>query len=704
MSTFWRTLVPGLLVTALVAPCALAQDGADTEAQEKDTVEDVIVVTASRTEQRLQEVPVAMTVISAAELANTPADDYGDVLRAVPGLNVSQISARDVQIAGRSATGSLSTSQLVLLDGRSVYLDFFGFVMWDLLPVDFREISQIEVVRGPGSAVWGANALGGVVNLITKSPWEMAGTSINLGAGELGSLNASISHAGAGETSGYKVSASYSEQDPYDRPTGVIPGSSPPTSYPGFENEGTKQPKLDLRYDKNIGDGASILTANIGWAETDGIVHTGIGPFNISSGTNFTYGKVSWAKNTFVVNFYANLLDGSAPNLLTVGVDGNPLVFDFLTDTYNLDFSNSHQLKGNTITYGGNVRQIDFDLSIAPGEDERQELGFFLQDEIKLGEKVTWLLGARWDDIDPVGSVVSPRTSLLFSPSPDHNFRVSYNKAFRAPSLVENYLNTAIVNGLDLGAILGPILGIPLPSIPYFFPTATIGNPELQEETLTAYEVGYVGSLADGKVTLTLAAYRNELEDATDFYQAVSYGPGFEPVGWPPFPLNVTLPPPVLDALLVGLNLPAIFSYRNIGERVDEGIEFSFDYRPSSAWHWNLNYSYQAEAEVTGVPLDETNQAPEHRLNTGLSYNADKWFFDANVNYVDEAYWTDVLDSRFWGTTDAYTIVNLGFGYHINDNVTVSFMGGNIFDEEVQQHIFGDLISRKVSGQVRFTF
>ncbi len=704
MATLLRMLVVGLAFAVILPTGAWAQDDAGAAEQEPEVVEDVIVVTASRTEQRLQEVPVAMTVISAEQLANTPADDYGDVLRAVPGLNVSQISARDVQIAGRSATGSLSTSQLVLLDGRSVYLDFFGFVMWDLLPVDFREIAQIEVVRGPGSAVWGANALGGVVNLITKSPWEMAGTSITLGGGELGSLHGSLSHAGAGESSGYKVSASYSEQDPYDRPTGNIPGSSPPTPYPAFVNEGTEQPKIDLRYDRNINDGGSILTANVGWAETDGIVHTGIGPFNIDKGTNFTYAKVSWAKNTFNVNFYANLLDGSAPNLLTVGVDGRPLQFNFLTDTYNLDFSNSHAFNRNTVTYGATARQIDFDLSIAPGESERQEIGAFLQDEIEIGDKVTWLVGARWDDIDPVGSVVSPRTSLLFSPKPEHNFRISYNEAFRAPSLVENYLDTAIVNGLDLGATLGPILGLPLPSIPYFFPTFTLGNPDLQEEKLTAYEIGYVGSLANGKVTLTLAAYRNELEDATDFYQAASWGPANPPPGWAPFPLNVLLPGPVQAGLLVALDFPALFSYRNIGERVDEGLEFSIDYRPSSSWHWNLNYSYQAEAEVTGIPLDEVNQAPEHRLNTGLSYNGEKWYFDGNFNYVDEAYWTDVLDSRFWGTTDDYTIVNLGVGYRINDSVTVSIMGNNIFDEDAQQHIFGDIISRKISGQVRFTF
>ena len=359
----------------------------------------------------------------------------------------------------------------------------------------------------------------------------------------------------------------------------------------------------------------------------------------------------------------------------------------------------------HTITYGGNVRQIDFDLSLAPSENERQEFGVFLQDEIEISDKVTWLVGARWDDIDPVGSVTSPRTSLLYSPNPNHNIRVSYNEAFRAPSLIENFLDTNIVNALDLGATLGPALGLPLPSIPYVFPSATLGNPLLQEENLTAYELGYVGTFNGGKTTITAAIYRNELEDATDFFQSASYGPGNTPPGWPPFPLNFLLPAAVTDGLLVALNLPSVFSYRNIGEQVDEGLEFSFDYRPNLQWSFNFNYSFQEEPELDGLPEGERNLPPENRWNVGLAYNGPQWYFDASVNYVDEAFWTDVLDSRFWGTTDDYTIVNLSVGVRLmDDKVTLSLMGNNIFDEDVQQHIFGDIISRKVVGQVRFEF
>ncbi len=451
-----------ILALLLIGVPALAQDAEDEPEVEGGEVSDVIVVTASRIEQRLQEVPVAMTVIGAEQLETMPADDYGDVLRNVPGLNVTQISARDIQINTRKASGSLSTDQLVLLDGRTVYLDFFGFVMWDLLPLNFNEIAQIEVVRGPGSAVWGANALGGVINLITKSPWEAAGTSVVLGAGELSTLYGTLTHAAGGEKTGYKLSASFYEQDPYDRPTGIIQGSeitNPPGGlpYPFFENGGTEQPKIDLRADHNQSDDTSWSFSG-GYAGTDGIVHSGIGPFDVDSSSNMSYGKVKWAKKALNVNVFANLLDGEAANLLARGADGLPILLGFESQTYNIDFANTHIVgEKNIISYGATAKTTDFDLSIAPLGEKRDEYGVFFQDEILFTDKFRWLLGARFDDIDTVGSVVSPRTSLMFAPSPDHNFRISYNEAFRAASVVENFLSIAIINQVDLSSLVGQL-------------------------------------------------------------------------------------------------------------------------------------------------------------------------------------------------------------------------------------------------------
>lgn len=156
-----KKLAWGLALVCSGAVPAFAQEAGGQESPgdtPQDEVEEVIVVTASRTEQALNEAPAAITVLDARTIESIPADDYGDLLRNVPGLNVSQTSARDLNMTSRGSTNTLSTSQLVLLDGRSLYLDFFGFVMWDFLPVNPGEIKQIEAVRGPGSAVWGANA------------------------------------------------------------------------------------------------------------------------------------------------------------------------------------------------------------------------------------------------------------------------------------------------------------------------------------------------------------------------------------------------------------------------------------------------------------------------------------------------------------------------------------------------------------------
>lgn len=742
MNHLSRFVCSALILLLCAVPGQAQQTSQNNSADDLEEVEDIIVVTASRTEQPLHEVPAAMTVLTAKDLERIPADDYGDFLRNVPGLNVSQMSARDIQITGRQATSSLSTSELVLLDGRTLYLDFFGFVMWDYVPLDPKEIKQIEIIRGPGSAVWGANAMSGVINLITKRPKEMQGTSITLGAGDFNTTSASITHAGVSGKLGYKFSASYFKQDPYDRPTGVIPGTKGPanpggTSYPAFENKGTEQPKgnFSFDYDQNV---ETNWTFGGGWAATDGIMHSGIGPFDIASGAAMSYVKADWNHGAARATFFVNDLDGDATNLLSVGVDGRPINFAFASQTYNFDFSNT-SIAGNSniFTYGATARRNNFDLSIAPAGDKRDEYGVFIQDEILLGDKARWLIGARWDDIDPIGSVVSPRTSFLVSPSPNHTFRASFNRAFRAPSMINNFLDITILNqlgpvapGLPPGIPINPndilaglvAAGLVPPGVPcefvlntcdlFFysiFPSRAVGNPLATEEKLDAFEVGYVGTF--GPTTFTISAYRNETTDSIDFYTSGAYTSLNPPPNWPLSFLDPPIPifPPQLNGLL-----PSEFSYRNIGEVIDKGVEVSLNFQPSIEWSVFMNYSYQQEPEATGIDQvtlpngtvrDSINTPPENRANLGVSYSGPRFFTNWNVNYADEAFWTDVLDSRFWGPTDSYTQLNASAGVHFGgDRITISVTAQNLNNETVQQHIFGDLIDQKITGQAIFRF
>ncbi len=681
-----------LLVAALGATMAVAQEEADdAEGEELERVEEVMVVTASRTEQRLQEAPASMTVISAEALETAPVDDYGDILRNVPGVNVTQISARDVNITSRASTNSLATSQLVLVDSRSIYLDFFGFVVWEFMPSDPHEIKQIEVVRGPGSAVWGANAQTGVVNVITKSPREMEGTSVTIGGGEFGTLLANVSHARASEKLGFKFSAGYYEQDPYDRPVGTIPGTNTP--YPTIDNQGTSQPKVDLRWDYDLTPD-STLRFGFGRAATDGIIHTGIGPFDIDSSTSLSYGQVSWSKYAKRFGLFVNVLDGEGDNLLTVGPDGRPLVLGFNSDTVSADYTDTKVVGGNHVfTFGATARTNSFDITIAPQGDSRDEFGVFVQDEILIGDKVRWLVGARWDDLDPIGSVVSPRTSLMISPSTYHTVRLSYNRAFRAPSLINNFLDITIINLVTLPTPAGPL--------PYVFPSLAIGNPDLTEQQLDALEVGYVGTFGNGTM-MTLSIYRNETTDDIDFFTRNVYTAANPPPNFP-FPTFVLDVPPQFGGL-AGL-FPSVFSYRNVGESINQGLEFSLNGNPNDTWSWFFNYSYQDEPEVTGIPQADVGIPPENRANIGLSYTADRWFWNANVNYQDEAFWTDVLDSRFHGPTPAFEQINLGFGvYFMDGKGTFRVDAQNVADEDIQQHVFGDIIGRKVTGKVSFRF
>ena len=689
-----RIILAALLLGWCAAPI-LAQE-AEVE-EPADTIEEVLVVTASRTEQRLHDVPAAITVLTTEQLETTPADDYGDILRNVPGVNVSQIGTRDVQVSSRTATSSLSTGQLVLVDGRSLYLDFFGFVIWEFLPLDTAEIKQIEVVSGPGSSVWGANAMQGVVNVITKGPLDLDNTYAKVGAGELDTAQASITWATKSDNKGLKVSASYYQQDePYDRPTGLIPGTQTP--YPAFENNGTSQPRIDLRYDMDTANDTT-WSFSAGYSATDGLMHTGIGPFDIDDSSNLSYVKGSWNRLGMQVTLFGNFLDGQAANLLTVGPDGQPLQLGFDSTTINLDFTNTSVIgQSHILTYGVNARSNDYDLSIAPTGTDREEYGVFIQDEILIGDHVRWVIGARYDDIDPVGDVVSPRTTFMVSPNPNHTFRASYNEAYRAPSLIENHLDIVILNQVLLPPF-PPLLNNPTP---YIFPTLALGNPELGEESLEAIELGYVGTF--DKATVSVNLYENELSDATDFFDSQFYSSANPPPGWP-------LPPfiPVAPGVFVGTvpadTFPSVFTYRNVGSITNTGIEVAVNARPTRNWSYNFNFTWQDDPDVVGIDLSEVNMAPATRFNFGVNYDVPKFYFNANMNYQDEAFWTDVLDARFHGPTEEFGQINVGFGWRFNDErLTLGIIGSNITDERVQQHVFGDIISRKISAELRFVF
>jgi iron complex outermembrane receptor protein len=682
------------------------------EEQELPRYEEQVIVTASKAEQRLINAPATVSLISGQALESAPSQSYADLFRTVPGLNVTQTSARDINLTSRSATSTLSTGQLALLDGRSIYQDFFGFVAWDFLPVSFDEIKQIEIIRGPASAIWGANALTGVINVITKSPREMAGTSVTIGfggfdrtvgtseadAGTLFYINGTHAQA-VDDRWSFKVSGGAYTQDPLPRPVGTIPNAFN-TPYPAFQNEGTTQPKFDGRVDYDFEDGRKLIFAG-GIAGTEGIIHTGIGPFDIEGGTVLGYAKVNYSRAAQKINFFVNFLEGEAPALLSVDQANNPIVFTFSNQTFDFEYGDVRAIgTRHVVSFGGNFRHNAFDLSLAPQGDNRDEVGGYIQDEIFLGDHVRWVVGFRLDKFDIIDNVqFSPRTTLLLKPTPRHTVRVSYNRAYRAPSLVQNFLDVTIRNRINLGLIPG--LPPAFAGAVYAFPVDAVGNPDLVEQSITAFEIGYTGVFAD-RATVTAAWYSNHFKDDIFFTQTGSYSSTNLPPGWP-------LPPAVLDLLIAGNafgpgnGLPSVFSYRNLGKVDQTGFELGLDARVTRYLDAFVNYSWQGEPDPT-FDLSEVNLPPTHRFNAGVNVSRGRYFGGLSVSYTDEAFWQDVLDARFAGTTDAYTLVNGSFGVRVTDHVTALIKATNLANEEVMQHIFGDVLKRQVVGELRFRF
>jgi len=684
------------------------------------TYKETVVVSASKTEQQLVNAPATMTVIGANELKLAPSNNYADILRSVPGVNITQMSARDVNVTSRAATGSLATSQLALLDGRSLYLDFFGFIMWDFMPVNLDEIKQIEVIRGPASAVWGANAVSGVINVITKTPREMPGATFTTGVGTFGRdvesggvttdaprgslfyLNGTFAAAPTDRLA-YKISAGSYTSDPLARPTGPIPnGQTRVTNYPTFANSGTTQPKFDARVDYDLAGGAKLQFSG-GVGGTKGIMHSGIGPFDIAGGTVLGYGKFNYTRRAFRFQAFTNILDGDAKNLLSIDQTGAPITFVFNTKTTDFEAGDTRTIgTKQALTYGGNLRFNKFHLTIAPGETSRTEGGGYVQDEVVLSDLYRLVVGARIDKFTSIDhAVFSPRAAFLVKPRADQTIRVSYNRAFRSPSMINNNLNVTVATPLPLGAI-NPAFGNNV----FLVPTTAVGNPDLTEEHIDAFEVSYTGNLRD-RATISAATYYTRFSDEIFFTTSGIWGRTTPPPGFPglgPFPPAV-LWAGVYDA---GFIFPSSYTYKNLGVEKNKGIELGIDGRVTKSVSAFANYSFQADPipefpGLTAAEADaEINHPAKNRVNLGVSCSTPHGFGSVTLTHAGKAFWQDVLDDRYHGTTEAFTMLNLTLGGRWGGGkYTTTLKVTNLTNQQVQQHVFGDIFRRQVAAELK---
>ena len=716
---------------------------------------DQVVVSASRVEQEIVNAPAAIAVIATEVIENTPASNFGDLLRQAPGVNVTQLSNTNYSVTSRGSSGALATAQLVLVDGRSVYQDFFGFTSWDFISVGLDDLERVEVVNGPASAVWGANAMSGVVNLITKAPRDNQGTTLDLRFGafdrnvtgnpmDTGSqFMGSLTHAQAvNDRFAYRATVSFTRQDALPRPFGEIPNGTG-TLYPPVQGVDARMPKLDFRADWDAADGESGFRFSGGYGGSQGILHSGIGPFHVKPGSAMSYGRVQYLRGSMEIGAFANRTAVPFSSILSQTPTGQFLEGNMNSTAYDISLKDTRFLGGRHLfSYGASARYLTLDFTLAPEGDGRSEMGAYVNDEIFLSDRWRWIVGTRADRMSVLDKIVlSPRTTLIFKPTPTQAFRVSYNRAFRAPSLTNSFLDTLIGQPavFDLrpvfrgffGALSVPDSALPAP-VTYTIPIDVVGNQSLVQESLTAYEVGWSGALNDW-LGASAAVYVNDMRDSIDFTDDTFWSGENPPAGWNEAFADVadfigrlgavlppgTLPPSIaaiavnpgylIDALgtLAGAQLPSSLTYINRTSARNSGVELGLTGRRRNVGGF-LNYSWQAEPVVEGFgeeDADEISIPAAHRINAGIDAEIGAFDFGLSLNYTDRAYWTDVLTAEYHGWTEAFTLVSATLAMNLLEGrVQPSVRVINLLNQEIQNHVFGDVLRRQVIGGLRYRF
>ena len=301
-------------------------------------------------------------------------------------------------------------------------------------------------------------------------------------------------------------------------------------------------PKLDFRADWDSADGQGGFKFSGGYGGSQGVLHSGIGPFNIKPGAGMSYGRVQYQRSSMEIGAFVNRTSAEFNSMLSRDPTGQLLDGHINTSTYDISFKDTRFLGGRHLfSYGASARFVGLDLSLAPDGDGRTEQGLYVNDEIFLSDRWRWIVGTRADRISIFDKVVfSPRTTLIFKPTPTHSFRISYNRAFRAPSLANTYLNTVVSQEatFDLrpvfrgffSALNIPDSALPAPVI-YRLPIGVFGNQSLLQESLTAYEVGWSGALGDW-IGATVSVYLNDMRNSIDFTDDTFWSGENPPAGW----------------------------------------------------------------------------------------------------------------------------------------------------------------------------
>jgi iron complex outermembrane receptor protein len=642
-----RVATAVILSIALSAGFALAAEEADGDLTELSLEElmNIEVYSVSKRGQALTDAPAAIYVLTQEDIHRSGATSIPEVLRFVPGLEVAHIDANTWAITSRGFNDRFANKLLVLIDGRSVYTPLFAGVYWDVPDVLLDDIDRIEVIRGPGGTLWGANAVNGVINIITKSASETQGMLLSVGGGTEERAFSQARFGGKiGEKADYRIYGKYYDRQNFDSPDGGAADDDWNTGRGGFRIDSKPSDKDEL-----------MLTGDFYTGERDnGQVEPQLAPpyatsFQSETDVNGGHMLARWTRD---------ISDDVSFNLQAYydRTERDDQQFKEDRDTIDVEWQNDiHLFDISRLSWGLGYRwtndslRNEFTTGWDPGDRETSLFSGFIQNQFSLlDDRLQLTVGTKVEHNHYTGWELQPSGRFLAKPADKHTIWGAISRAVRTPSRAENdvILNTVV---LPPGVPPPGFPGAPNPLVPTVI--QLLGDSGYDSEDLLAYELGYRAQIHES-LSLDIATYYNDYNNLR----------------------TVTLDPNApVEPLADRSNIRFLATNKMRGQTW--GVELAMDWLPLQTWRVRAGYSYfdidlhlQGSAQATdGISKSAENASPHNtafiRNMVNLPYNLD---FDTNLRYVDAVSNVNVssyvnLDARLaWKPRDSWEFAVVG--------------------------------------------
>ena len=746
----WIGYAPRRMTTALTTGTARVLD----VALERNPVMlgEVSVNGVSRTPERIVEAPAAVAVAEPAHIREMGATGQVPLLVGdLTGVHVAQSGLYDFNLNTRGFNGALNRRTLVLVDGRDVAIPILGNQDWADMSL-LEEGTAVEMVRGPGSALYGANAFSGVLAIRTPTVRESRGARLSVTTGELATrrADARYGYLAANYRWGVRVSGGFQQSQTWDRSrtslgdaareyaaAGFAPGVVHPPP-PGYEARplagqmtypnpggtpgtaaGSPDP-VQTWYGSARADwysaGGSVLTAEGGLSRVENTVIATPGGRSQVTRADRPWARVAWNADAFSVFGYYTGRDGEQFNLAT----GTRAVDEAGTLHLEGQFNRSFSGTRGRLVAGASARRQTVDsrgtiLGLADDGRADRFFALFQQVDYEITPTVKLIGASRLDEGTLYDPVFSPKLGVMVTPRKNQSVRLTWNRGFLTPSSFQRFLYFPAAPPIDLRALegglraspLGPALsGVPngaLFDVSSAVPVLALGNRTLKPEDVTGMELGYKGQL--GRVFLTVDAYYSDIKDFSTGVLA-GVNPEYQPWTAPtavPEAARAALETAVRGTMGTGFTRLSsgtsayVLSMGNAGRATEYGVEVGISVQVNARLRVDANGSgYRVDLEQRAFHPADTVEAntPPHSANVAAVYEATNGA-RARVGVRWEDGFT--FRSGTWvGDLPSARSVDVNFTYPLGHRLTVTLTGTNVLDEQRVHLMGGSLIGRRV--------